>query len=80
MTTKPYYGRFELDFGNEAGVQLVAAETDHEQCFDEDVVTALERKLEECEKEGVKLRALLIVNPHNPLGSHTIFPYLDIES
>jgi 1-aminocyclopropane-1-carboxylate synthase len=69
LTTKPYYGRFELDFGNEAGVTLVAAETDHEKCFGEDVVVALEQKLEECEKEGVKIRALLIVNPHNPLGS-----------
>ncbi|KAH3992154.1 hypothetical protein HBH98_219580 [Parastagonospora nodorum] len=68
LTTKPYYGRFELDFGNEAGVELVAAETDHEKCFDEDVVVALEQKLEACEKVGVKVRALLIVNPHNPLG------------
>jgi len=51
-------------------VQLVAAETDHEQCFDEDVVTALEQKLKECNKDGVNIRALLIVNPHNPLGPY----------
>lgn len=74
LTTKPYYGRFELDFGNEAGVQLVAAEMDHERCFDEDVIEALEQKLKESEAAGVKVRALLIVNPHNPLGIHPPSP------
>ncbi|KAH7386627.1 pyridoxal phosphate-dependent transferase [Phaeosphaeria sp. MPI-PUGE-AT-0046c] len=68
LTTKPYYGRFEIDFGNEAGVKLIAAETDCEHCFDENVVEALEQKLNESEASGVKVRALLIVNPNNPLG------------
>jgi 1-aminocyclopropane-1-carboxylate synthase len=72
LTTKPYYGRFELDFGNEAGVHLITAETDHQRCFDEDIVEALEQKLKENEAAGIKIRALLIVNPHNPLG--TTFP------
>ncbi|KAF1915629.1 pyridoxal phosphate-dependent transferase [Ampelomyces quisqualis] len=68
LTTRPYYGRFELDFGNEAGVKLVAADTDHETCFDASVVDALEKKVVESQKRGLKIRALLIVNPHNPLG------------
>jgi len=69
LATKPYYGRFEIDFGNKAGVKLVAAETDHESCFDEDVVESLEKKIEEKETEGVRIKAVLIVNPHNPLGN-----------
>jgi 1-aminocyclopropane-1-carboxylate synthase len=68
LTTRPYYGRFEIDFGNKAGVRVVAADTDHESCFDESVVHALEEKLEESRLEGVRVRAVLIVNPHNPLG------------
>jgi 1-aminocyclopropane-1-carboxylate synthase len=68
LTTKPYYGRFEIDFGNKAGVRLVAADTDHETCFDEGVVDVLAAKLRESEEGGVKIRAVLIVNPHNPLG------------
>jgi hypothetical protein len=72
LTTRPYYGRFEIDFGNKAGVKVVAADTDHENCFDESVVDALEQKLEESRMEGVRVRAVLIVNPHNPLGTPTI--------
>lgn len=69
LTTKPYYGRFEIDFGNKAGVKLVAADTDHENCFKESVVESLEKNLIQSRKEGIAVRALLIVNPHNPLGT-----------
>jgi 1-aminocyclopropane-1-carboxylate synthase len=76
LTTRPYYGRFEIDFGNKAGVKVVAADTDHENCFDESVVHALGEKLEESRKEGVVVRAVLIVNPHNPLGTPLLLPTL----
>ncbi|KAH7087446.1 pyridoxal phosphate-dependent transferase [Paraphoma chrysanthemicola] len=68
LTSKPYYGRFEIDFGNKAGVRLVAAETDHESCFAEEVVRGFEEMVQECMREGGRVRAVLIVNPHNPLG------------
>ncbi|KAJ4366787.1 hypothetical protein N0V83_007312 [Neocucurbitaria cava] len=68
LTSRPHYGRFDIDFGDKAGVKLVLADTDHETCFDESVVDAFEDALVKSEKEGVKIRALLIVNPHNPLG------------
>jgi bifunctional pyridoxal-dependent enzyme with beta-cystathionase and maltose regulon repressor activities len=68
LTSKPYYGRFELDFGNKSGVTLIGADTDHETCFDEDAVHAFEKTFQECTEEGVVVRAVLIVNPHNPLG------------
>jgi 1-aminocyclopropane-1-carboxylate synthase len=80
LTTKPYYGRFEIDFGNKAGVHVVAADTDHETCFNEDVVDVLEAKMLESERAGVKIRAVLIVNPHNPLGStHSTCRYHNIH-
>lgn len=65
LTSRPYYGRFEIDFGNKAGVQLVPVDTDHESCFETDIVEAFERKLKETE---VRCKAVLIINPHNPLG------------
>ncbi|KAF2623960.1 putative aspartate aminotransferase [Macroventuria anomochaeta] len=68
LTSRPYYGRFELDFGNKAGVKLVSVDTDHEECFGEGVVQAFEEAFKENETRGVKIRAVLIVNPHNPLG------------
>ncbi|KAF1933589.1 PLP-dependent transferase [Didymella exigua CBS 183.55] len=68
LTSRPYYGRFEIDFGNKSGVRLVPVDTDHEDCFETGVVNAFERKLEECERQNISIRAVLVVNPHNPLG------------
>ncbi|GJN69272.1 hypothetical protein PLICBS_003320 [Purpureocillium lilacinum] len=68
LTSRPVYGRFELDFGNRAEVKIVYADTHAENCFDEDVVDKFEEALARSEAEGVTIRAILIVNPHNPLG------------
>lgn len=68
LVSRPYYGRFELDFGNKAELKIVSAETYAETCFNPEVVDAYERALIESNTSGVKIRALLIVNPHNPLG------------
>jgi 1-aminocyclopropane-1-carboxylate synthase len=58
LTTKPYYGRFEIDSGKKVGVRLVAANTDHKTCFDEGVVGVLTAKLRESEEEGIEIRAV----------------------
>lgn len=68
LTSRPYYGRFELDFGNKAGAKLVTVDTDHEGCFDEGVVEVFQRTLRKSEIDGVKTSAMLVINPHNPLG------------
>lgn len=82
LTNRPYYGRFEIDFGNKAGIHLVAAETDHETCFDESVVSAFEKAFVESEQRGVRIRVLLLVNPHNPLGKSSprdFFKYINTK-
>ncbi|PHH65767.1 hypothetical protein CDD81_1494 [Ophiocordyceps australis] len=68
LTSRPVYGRFELDFGNRANVNVVYADTHAENCFQEDVVDKFEEALLTSEQHGVSIKALLIVNPHNPLG------------
>ncbi|TEA19231.1 1-aminocyclopropane-1-carboxylate synthase-like protein 1 [Colletotrichum sidae] len=68
LTSRPVYGRFELDFGNEMGVGVVYADTTPETCFLPSVVDAFESALQESLRSGVRIRALIIVNPHNPLG------------
>ncbi|KAF2445632.1 PLP-dependent transferase [Karstenula rhodostoma CBS 690.94] len=68
MTSRPYYGRFELDFGLKAGLRIVAADTPLETCLQPDVVDIFEMTLQKAKTEGIDVRALLIVNPHNPLG------------
>lgn len=68
LTSRPVYGRLELDFGNEGQVKMVYADTQAENCFDENVVDKFEETLQTSNRDGVKIKALMIVNPHNPLG------------
>ncbi len=68
LVSRPVYGRFELDFTNRAGVKVVYADTDAENCFDEDVADKYERAIVESAASGVPIKAVLIVNPNNPLG------------
>ncbi|UKZ58134.1 hypothetical protein TrVGV298_011999 [Trichoderma virens] len=68
LLSRPCYGRFELDFGNKAEMPIVWADSNAENCFKPEVVKYLEEKLLESNAAGTKIKALLIVNPHNPLG------------
>ncbi|KAB8199848.1 pyridoxal phosphate-dependent transferase [Aspergillus parasiticus] len=68
LISRPVYGRFELDYGVEADVQIVYADTDPEEAFTPAVVDKYEAALKRADDEGTKIRAVLIVNPHNPVG------------
>lgn len=68
LVSRPCYGRFELDFGNKAEMPVVWADSNAENSFKPEVVTYLEEKLLQSNAAGTKIKALLIVNPHNPLG------------
>lgn len=68
LTSRPVYGRLELDFGNKSQARVVYADTDARNCFDEGVVHKFEETMKRSNALGVKIRAVFIVNPHNPLG------------
>lgn len=68
LVSRPMYGRFELDYGLEAGVNIVYADTDPEEAFSSAVVDKYEIALKEAERRGQKIRAVLLVNPNNPVG------------
>ncbi|KAL4892653.1 aspartate aminotransferase [Aspergillus ambiguus] len=68
LVSRPVYGRFELDYGIEAGVQMVYADTDIEEVFSPAVVDKYEVALEDATARGVTVRAVMVVNPHNPVG------------
>lgn len=69
IVSRPVYGRFELDYGVEAGVEIVYADTETEEAFTPNAVAKYEQALLEAEKRGIKIRAVLLVNPHNPVGT-----------
>ncbi|KAL4944852.1 hypothetical protein BDV06DRAFT_209959 [Aspergillus oleicola] len=68
LVSRPVYGRFELDYGIEGGVQVVYADTEPGDVFEESCVERYEEALREADGRGVRVRALVLVNPHNPIG------------
>ncbi|KAL5355193.1 1-aminocyclopropane-1-carboxylate synthase [Aspergillus floccosus] len=68
LVSRPVYGRFELDYGIEAGVQVVYADTDVNEAFSPTVVNEYKVALEDAKARGIAVRAVIVVNPHNPVG------------
>ena len=72
LVSRPVYGRFELDYGVEAGVEMVYADNDVEEGFEPGVVGEFESALRAAGERGVRIRGVLIVNPHNPVGMYIL--------
>lgn len=73
LVSRPVYGRFELDYGVEAGLEMVYADNDVEEGFEPGVVGAFESALRAAGERGVRIRGVLIVNPHNPVGMYILY-------
>ncbi|KAM0087091.1 hypothetical protein ACKRZS_000629 [Fusarium odoratissimum] len=67
LTSRPVYGRFELDFGNMSQVRVVYSNNKIEEAFQGDIVEKFEEALLRSRKAGVNVKMVLTVNPHNPL-------------
>ncbi|CAI7576366.1 unnamed protein product [Penicillium manginii] len=80
IVNRPVYGRFELDYGVEAGVEIVYADTTTDEAFTPNSVAKYEQALIEAEQRGIKIRAVLLVNPHNPVGDPDAVPFTSILS
>ena len=76
LVSRPMYGRFELDFGNEAGMRIVYADMDGVDPFASEVVERYQVAFNLSAKRGVNIKAIMIVNPHNPLGIGFLPPYM----
>ncbi|EZF23621.1 hypothetical protein H112_03701 [Trichophyton rubrum D6] len=68
LVSRPIYGRFKMDWGNRAGVEIVYADTGALEGFTPGCVKKYEEAIVAAEARGVKIRGLIIVNPHNPLA------------
>ena len=65
---QPCYSAFVEDFGRVAKARLVTVPFQGVDQFSIDGVECYERALKEAEAAGTRIRALLLCNPHNPLG------------
>lgn len=79
LVNRPIYGRFELDYGVEAGVKMVYADMGTEEAFTPASVDKYELALKDAEARGTKIRAVLLVNPHNPVGECSSWITLGME-
>ncbi|EFR00199.1 1-aminocyclopropane-1-carboxylate synthase 11 [Nannizzia gypsea CBS 118893] len=68
LVSRPVYGRFRVDWGSRAGVKIIYADTGALEGFTPAGVKKYEEAIIAAEARGVKIRGIIIVNPHNPLG------------
>ncbi|KAK1231459.1 hypothetical protein PQX77_005439 [Marasmius sp. AFHP31] len=65
---RPYYRTFISDIGLRTGVNVVPVSFGATDPLGIDAIEKYEEALKKSEKEGVKIRALVLCHPHNPLG------------
>lgn len=68
LFSRPCYQAFASDFGSKAKVRCEYASFGDIDQFSIDAVAKYEEALESAKQKGVRIRALMLVHPHNPLG------------
>lgn len=71
LVSRPAYGRFELDYNTSSRVKIIYADMNGVDPFSLSVVERFEDAFSRALNYGVRIRALLISNPCNPLGRKT---------
>ncbi|KAI1771506.1 acc synthase [Hypoxylon cercidicola] len=65
---RPVYGAFAFDLTMRTGVELEYVDVGDTDQFTPDCVAAYEAGFEAARARGVTIKALILCNPHNPLG------------
>ncbi|KAF4181652.1 hypothetical protein CNMCM7927_000531 [Aspergillus lentulus] len=65
---RPYFNAFKPTFGIRAGVGLLEVKFGMTDPFSLDAVQEYEKTYEEARSRGIRVKALLLCSPHNPLG------------
>jgi bifunctional pyridoxal-dependent enzyme with beta-cystathionase and maltose regulon repressor activities len=68
LVARPFYNGFQTSFEGRNGVKAVGVELEAGTEASPEALKAFERELEASEARGVKIRAVMICNPNNPLG------------
>ncbi|KAI5269626.1 PLP-dependent transferase [Aureobasidium subglaciale] len=68
LISRPSYQAFPADFGAKAKIKCVFVPSKGIDPFSLSIVDQYEKTLLDAEANGTKIRALLLCNPHNPLG------------
>ncbi|MCJ1466365.1 hypothetical protein MMC07_004984 [Pseudocyphellaria aurata] len=68
LFSRPIYQAFKNDFGTRAKVKCVYVDSVGVDLFSASGVHKYEQALIAAEREGIRIRAILLCHPHNPLG------------
>ncbi|KAI1760550.1 acc synthase [Hypoxylon sp. FL1150] len=68
MLGRPIYGAFAFDLTMRTGVKLEYVDVGDTDQFSLDCVAAYEAGFEAAKARGVNIKAVILCNPHNPLG------------
>ncbi|WWC85745.1 uncharacterized protein L201_000611 [Kwoniella dendrophila CBS 6074] len=69
LLAAPYYTGFDRDLIGRGRVRLIPVHVPvGDEAFEPDCLKMFEEKLAEVEKEGIRVRAIIVCNPQNPLG------------
>lgn len=68
LLSRPAYSGFEPDLLTRSGTVPVFVDLEGEEFFGSGALGKHEEALKRAEEKGIKIRALLLCNPHNPLG------------
>jgi 1-aminocyclopropane-1-carboxylate synthase len=68
LLAAPYYVGFDFDLAAMNGVLPIAVPVTPKQYFTMDEIVSLERHYEQTTKAGIKIKAVILCNPHNPMG------------
>ncbi|KZT57992.1 PLP-dependent transferase [Calocera cornea HHB12733] len=69
LIAAPYYAGFTSDLNARCGVVPIPVFVDPEDRFGPASLDKFESALQQAEAEGTKVRAVILCNPHNPLGA-----------
>ena len=68
LVGRPYYPGFPIGFGARVGVKIIPVSFGAIDPFDPEAITRYEEALLGVREQGIRVKGLLICNPHNPLG------------
>ncbi|KAF9783638.1 hypothetical protein IL306_008765 [Fusarium sp. DS 682] len=68
LLARPHYGNFPIDLGYRVEAKIVGVSFGDIDPFSLETVAVYEKALMEAENQGIRVRAFLLCNPHNPLG------------
>lgn len=79
LLARPAYSGFEPDLWTRSGTKSVFVDLEGEDFFGKAAVGKHQEALDRAEKEGIKVKALILCNPHNPLGKAYVSTIINVE-